>query len=133
MTSRFLVTCIGLAAVTVGCGDSGGSVVSDAPAAEAESAAPDDLEVESEAIDPEPASESTEEPSTDSPGSEPVSADEVLAAVADPPAGLDDCLRNRGGFGLSDLGAEPDDYETSVIADCLEFPLAPTGGAEDGS
>ena len=133
MTSRFLATCIGVAAVTVGCGGGGGSVVSDPPAAEAESAAPDDSEVESEVIDPEPVSDDTEEPAADSAGSEPVSADRVLAAVADPPAGLDDCLRNRGGFGLSDLGAEPDDYETSVIADCLEFALEPAGGAGDES
>ena len=137
MRFAFGLACVGLV-VAAGCGDGGGSVVSDPPAAEAESAAPDDSEpddpeVESEVIDPEPGSDDTEEPAADSAGSEPVSADEVLAALADPPAGLDDCLRNRGGFGLSDLGAEPDDYEASVIADCLEFPLAPADGPGDES
>jgi len=80
---------------------------------------------EQESPEPDTGGQSESAEAEPSPGPDPAV---VVAAIADPPPGLDDCVRDGGGFSLADLGDEPDEFEISVVADCLQTSPSSSGG-----
>jgi len=80
---------------------------------------------EQESPEPDTGGQSESAEAEPSPGPDPAV---VVAAIADPPPGLDDCVRDGGGFSLADLGDEPDEFEISVVADCLQSSPSSSGG-----